>query len=42
VQTGYARGQPKGMASLDDKKLDLPILKTHDMYNSAMNSKIGK
>ena len=42
VQTGYARGQPKGLASLDDKPMNLAILKTHDMYNSAMNSKIGK
>ena len=42
VQTGYARGQKKGLASLKEKPMDLPLLKTHDFYNSAMDSKIGK
>jgi hypothetical protein len=36
---GYARGQFKGLATQKDKPMNLPILKTHDFYNSAMNAK---
>jgi hypothetical protein len=37
---GYARGQPKGLAYMKDNPMNQPILKTHDFYNSAMNSKL--
>ena len=39
VHQGFARDQPRGMGWDKDKPMNLPILKTHDMYNPAMNSK---
>ena len=38
--TGYARGQPKGLAYNPEKPINLPLMPLADSFNSGLNSMI--
>ena len=38
--TGYARGQPKGLAYNPEKPINLPLMPLADSFNAGLNSRI--